>query len=219
VRLSLYTAFFNIPVLKNWQLAVGSKMWRLLVVLICPNLLTAKGYYDGHTLDWGDQNALQQQAYSMQWNAGLSSMYPSLPIGVGMAQNYRPVDTSALDQYGYDYVDQFGYHYNPAKASAEVYNVATNPYIESAKVNGVSVSGPLVGRSRQRKRRSAPSQLTTTVPAATWPVPSLPSSFPTYGGVYPTAYMPSYMSSYGTQPWLNDPYLSLGAYSVPATMW
>jgi hypothetical protein len=41
----------------------------------------------------------------------------------------------------YDYVDQFGYHYNPAKAAAEVYNVATNPFIQSAKVNGVSVSG------------------------------------------------------------------------------
>ena len=47
----------------------------------------------------------------------------------------------AVTSLRYDYVDQFGYHYNPTKSSAELYNMATNPYIESARVNGVNVAG------------------------------------------------------------------------------
>jgi hypothetical protein len=41
----------------------------------------------------------------------------------------------------YEYVDDYGYHYNPVKESAQLYNMATNPYIESARVNGLNVAG------------------------------------------------------------------------------
>ena len=132
----------------------------------------------------------------------------------------------------YDYVDQYGYHYNPKRDSALVYNMATNPLIQSGRVNGYSVSGPLAAGAGRRMRRSVEDEIEPRImntDGRRWrrPMTSLsglfapqvaPDPYPAYGQAapygYPGGYPPTtpYPGGYPPAP---EPYY-LGGATAPA---